>query len=206
MTLAVILLLAGVVAGLARGGKLANIGRVDLKIPWSVFAGLGIQVISEAWAAFVDPGLRNRAGIAILVVSYGLLIAFVAANRRLPGAILIAAGLALNMIVIVANGAMPVSLSAAQAAGLDPSGAGFLATAVKHRLMDSQTVFWFLGDWIPVPVIRTVVSIGDMILGIGIFLLTERLIRYRPKRRKGPTGRGHDLRDEMALGVQDGSE
>lgn len=182
MTLAIILLGAGVVAGLARGGKVTNIAQVDLRFAGFVFAGLGIQVIAELWAAFVDPGLRTRAGIPILMVSYALLIAFVVANRRLPGAILIAVGLALNLIVIAANGGMPVSLSAAQAAGLDPSGAGFLATAVKHQVMDSQTLLWFLGDWIPVPLIRTVVSIGDMVLGMGIFLLTERLIRYRPKR------------------------
>lgn len=182
MTLALILLIAGLAAGLARGGRLANLAQVDLSLPWLVFAGLGIQVIAELWAGFVDPGFRDSAGVPIIVVSYALLVGFVIANRRLPGVILIGAGLALNLAVILANGGMPVSLKAARAAGLDPSGAGFLATAVKHRMMDSQTTLWFLGDWIPIPVVSTVVSLGDVVLGIGIFALTERLVRYRARR------------------------
>lgn len=153
-----------------------------MTFPGLVFAGLTIQLIAEVWASVVDSGLRDRAGIPILVVSYGLLIAFVVMNRKLPGAVLIGVGTVLNLVVILANSGMPVSLKAARAAGLDPSAAGFLESAVKRRIMDSQTVLWFLGDWIPLPVIQTVVSIGDVVLGIGIFLLVERLMRYVPRR------------------------
>lgn len=182
MTLALLLLAAGLIAGLARGGRLSNLADVKMSFPGLVFAGLTIQLIAEVWASLVDRGLRDRAGIPILVVSYCLLIAFVVMNRKLPGAILIGVGTVLNLAVILANGGMPVSLKAARAAGLDPSAAGFLESAIKRRVMDSETLLWFLGDWIPLPVIQTVVSIGDVVLGIGIFLLVERLVRYIPRR------------------------
>lgn len=182
MKLAFVLLIAGGISGLARGGRVANIAKVDLSLPWLVFAGLAIQLVAQFWASFFDSSLRDRAGLPILLASYALLLAFVVVNRRWPGVVLIGAGMALNLIVIFANGGMPVSLKAARAAGLDSTGADFLDTAVKHRPMGSQTVLWFLGDWIPLPVVGAVVSVGDVVLGLGIFLLMERVVRYEPRR------------------------
>lgn len=187
MSIAVILLAAGLVAGLARGGRVENLGRATFRYPALVFAGLGIQVASELVAALIYPQLREGGrGLALLGLSYLLLVVFVVLNRRLPGAILIGAGLALNLLVIVGNGGMPVSPGAARAAGIDPT--DYLERAVKHRPLGPGTVFGFLGDVIPLPVIGKVVSIGDVLLGIGLFVLVERVVRYRPRRLKGSRG------------------
>lgn len=186
ISLSVILLVLGLIAGLARGGKLSNIAAANFERSWLVFVGLAIQISAEIYAAFVDGSLREGGrGIAILAFSYIFLIAFVVLNRRLPGAWLIAAGLGLNLLVIIPNGGMPVSLRAAAIAGFDPS--SYLDSAIKHREMGPDTVLWFLGDVIPMPFIKKVVSIGDLVLGIGVFLLIERLVRYSPKRLQ-PSG------------------
>lgn len=187
ISLSVILLVLGLIAGLARGGKLSNIAAANFEKSWLVFVGLAIQISAELYAFFVDGSLgEGGRGITILAFSYIFLIAFVILNRKLPGAWLIAAGLGLNLLVIVPNGGMPVSLRAAAIAGFDPSELN-LDIAVKHDAMGPDTVFGFLGDVIPMPFIKKVVSIGDLVLGVGVFLLIERLVRYSPKRLR-PSG------------------
>ncbi len=182
MILALILLAIGLVAGLARGGKLGNLGELDLKVPALVFAGLGLQVSAEIVAALFYPELGAGAlGIAILMLSYLCLIGFLAINRTLPGALVLAGGLALNMFVIGLNGAMPVSLRAARAAGIES--AKFLEAAVKHEAMTDESILGFMGDVIPVPLIGTVVSIGDVLIGIGIFILVSRVVGYEARRQ-----------------------
>lgn len=183
MRIALILLVAGVIAGLARGGKLTNIAEAEIRWPGLVFAGLGMQVAAELWTVFVGTELRDRAGILILAVSYLLIFAFIALNRELPGRWFIGAGLLFNMLVILANGGMPVSLKAARASGLRAAEISALGSAFKHQLMTTHTALWFLGDWIPIPGLHNVISLGDILLGTGVFILMERLVRYEPRRR-----------------------
>jgi hypothetical protein len=177
MSLALILLVLGLVSGLARGGKVSNLGQVELRYPALVAAGLVLQVGAE-----VTAGPRpTMGGIVVLCASYVLLAAFVTANRHIPGALIIAGGLVLNLAVIVANRGMPVSLQAARVAGIDPG--AYLDSAVKHRRMLPSTPLGFLGDVIPIPYLRTVVSVGDVVIAAGIFRLVDALVRYDPRHR-----------------------
>jgi Family of unknown function (DUF5317) len=171
--LAFVLLLAGVVVGVLRGGSLENINRVRFRLPWLVFLGLALQLGAEA-AAGRFPGIqRGVAGPLVLAISYGLVGTFVVFNFRFPGALLIGLGLVLNLSVILANGAMPVSLWAAKMSG---SHAGtHLQNSVKHQTMGRGTRLGFLGDIIPVPPLG-IVSIGDVVLGAGVFVLVTRLM------------------------------
>jgi uncharacterized protein DUF5317 len=177
MSLALVLLVLGLVSGLARGGKVSNLGQVHLRYPALVPAGLVLQVGAEVTAG---PRPSTR-GIVVLCTSYVLMVAFVTANRRLPGALAIGAGLVLNLAVIAANGGMPVSIEAARVAGIEPG--TYLHTAVKHREMLPGTPLGFLGDLIPIPYLRTVASIGDVVLAAGIFRLVDGLVRYQPRHR-----------------------
>ncbi len=180
MTLALVPLLLGFLSGLAHGGKLDNVARTRFRLPWLVFLGLGLQIGGEVVALFYPAYREGGRGAVTLGFSYLLVIAFVICNRRFPGAKLIAIGLTLNLGVILANQGMPVSLRAAHAARIEV--AGYLQSAVKHRLMDPDTRLWLLGDLIPVPGIRKVISVGDVALGAGVFFLMDTLVRYRPKR------------------------
>ena len=176
ISLTAILLVVGIAIGLIRGGKISNLASIDFQQPWLVFVGLGIQIAGELIAAFVSPSFREGGrGLITLALSYGFLIAFVIVNRKIPGAVFIGAGLALNLLVILPNGGMPVSSRAAHIAGFDPS--GYLDTALKHRPLDAHTLFGFLGDVIPLPGLGKVVSIGDIVLGVGILILTQKLTR-----------------------------
>lgn len=177
MSLALILLVLGLASGLARGGKVSNLGQVELRYPGLVAAGFVLQVGAEVTAGS-QPTVR---GIVVLCVSYLLLGAFLTANRQVPGALIIGGGLVLNLAVIVANGGMPVSLDAARVAGIDPG--AYLDSAVKHRRMLPSTPLGFLGDVIPVPHLRTVVSAGDVAIAAGIFRLVDALVRYDPRHR-----------------------
>lgn len=173
MLLALVLLVAGVVGGLARGGRLDNVTGVRFRLPWLVFLGLAIQVGAEAAAAAWPGFQRGATGPVILMISYALVFGFVALNRRFPGTILIGLGLALNLAVILANGAMPVSLWAVRAAHFHT--APHLQNAVKHRVMGPHTRLGFLGDIIPVPPLG-IVSPGDVVLAVGVFILVYRLV------------------------------
>lgn len=181
MILAVLLLGVGVVWGLAQGGKLNKLGEVEFKFPWLVFAGLGLQIGAELVGSFIFRGLgSSAAGLIILALSYACLIAFLVLNLKHMGALIIGAGLALNLLVILLNQSMPVSVRAARAAGI--GSVQFLESAVKHQVMSAGTKLSFLGDVIPVPLIGTVVSVGDVLIGVGMFVLVSRIVGYQPKR------------------------
>ncbi|HEU5003306.1 MAG TPA: DUF5317 domain-containing protein [Actinomycetota bacterium] len=188
MLLALALLVLGILAGLARGGHLENVSAAQFRLPGLVFAGLGLQIGAQALASSVPALYRGWAGTAVLMVSYGLIIAFVVANLRYPGTAFIGAGLALNIVVILANGAMPVSLAAVHHLGLKALPG--LQTGVKHHAMTRSTRLSFLGDIIPIPYLG-IVSVGDVTLGTGVFLLVQRLVGYQPRRLSGnpPPGR-----------------
>jgi hypothetical protein len=177
--LAFVLLLAGVVVGVLRGGNLENINRVRFRLPWLVFLGLALQLGAEA-AASRFPGIqRGVAGPLILAISYGFVGTFVVLNYRFPGALLIGLGLVLNLSVILANGAMPVSLWAVKVSG--SHAATHLQNSVKHQAMGRGTRLGFLGDIIPVPPLG-IVSVGDVVLGAGVFVLVTRLMAPNKRR------------------------
>ena len=108
------------------------------------------------------------AKVSVLVfVGYGLW-----RNLRLISLWFVWLGLLANTLVITANrGHMPVSAEALRQAGL-----GHLEPVLRntydavHTLMSEQTRLWFLGDVIPVPleVFRNVMSLGDVLLMLGI--------------------------------------
>jgi hypothetical protein len=183
--LALVLLLAGVAFGLLRGGSLDNIARVRFRLPWLVFVGLGLQVGAEAAAARFPGVQRGLTGPLLLGISYAFVVAFVVLNVRFPGTILIGLGLALNLSVILANGAMPVSLWAIRVSG--SHAAPRLQNAVKHRAKGPGTHLGFLGDIIPAPPLG-IVSVGDVVLGAGVFLLVIYLVAPGHERSEGGVG------------------
>jgi len=184
--LALVLLVAGVVTGLVRGGSLDAITGVRFRLPWLVFVGLGLQVGAEIAAAHIPSIHQGPVGPLILAVSYVFVAAFVLLNLRFPGTVLIGLGLLMNLTVILANGAMPVSLWALRAAG--SHAAPTLQHAVKHRPKGPGTRLGFLGDIIPAPPLG-IVSLGDVVLSVGLFLLVNHLVVPEPGSGRGPRHR-----------------
>ena len=172
MALAVIWVL-GVAAvaglyGLVRGGSLEGVASTRFYFVWLVFAGFVVQIGFTLW----NPGWLTDAGeLAVLVVSNLLVASFLAVNRRLPGMLLAAGGLVLNVLVIASNGAMPVFLEAADVAGTDLASADF---GIKHEPLHDDTILPWLGDVIPLPGMSTLISAGDIVLALGIGRLVYR--------------------------------
>ena len=124
--------------------------------------GLAIQIVYSLLP--LDDLSEGRARVVILL-SYTMVISFLIANWRLQGMAIAAIGLALNITVIAFNGAMPVSIDAARSAGVSTS---FENAGVKHEASDKDTILPWLGDVIPLPGLKEVISIGDIVLAAGI--------------------------------------
>ncbi|MHB1802269.1 MAG: DUF5317 domain-containing protein, partial [Actinomycetes bacterium] len=120
-----------------------------------------------------------------VLAGFVLLAYFVVVNRRLPGIGLVATGLTLNTMVVVLDGAMPVSTAAAARAGLRPDQA-VPPGDVAHLAADATTRLRWLGDTIafPLPGHAAVLSPGDLLVAAGVGLAAYTLVRtWRPGRR-----------------------
>ncbi|HZA19769.1 MAG TPA: DUF5317 domain-containing protein [Actinomycetota bacterium] len=154
----VIFAVIAVLIGLARGGSLSSLSATRVRWLWLVYAGVLVQVAGALL-------LSGDAGLVVVIASNAVIAAFLLRNLRLPGMTLAAVGLVLNVLVIAANGAMPVSAEVIEAAGgSDTEEIGGL----KHERLTDDTRFAFLGDVIAVPGLREVLSLGDVLLALGI--------------------------------------
>jgi hypothetical protein len=178
----VLLVLAiAVIASLLRGGRFSRLAKAPLSWTWLLFVGVSLQVAADG---LVIAGVLEPAS----AVSYGLLlgsqlvvIAWVLANWQLPGLPLVAIGLMLNATVMAANGAMPVDPEAIAALGRD----GSELVRGKHVLMTDDTRLPWLADIWAVPPLRSIISIGDVVLAAGLIPITHHLMTYRsPSERR----------------------
>ena len=156
-------IVAALIAGLARGGSLDSLAQT--KFRWGVLLveGLLIQLAFDLWD---PPGLTRSGAVIVLIASNAAVAGFVLLNRRHPGMFLVAAGLLLNVVVIAANEAMPVSSAAARSAGV--AAPPETSPDLKHEQLDEDTSLGFLGDVIPIPGLKEVLSLGDVVLGLGV--------------------------------------
>jgi hypothetical protein len=169
--LLLVALVVGLLGGMATGGKLANLANLNFRWPWLVVAAL---IVREA--AVVSP-LSGVDGIQYVYVAALLaLVAWMAWHTtRLRGAWIVAIGAALNLLVVVANGArMPV---AAELAG-SLVNRGHIG---QYEVMGPGTNLGWLGDWIGVPgPLGGAYSPGDVIIAIGIAVVAFFATRQRP--------------------------
>ena len=161
MLLVLVVLAAALAVGWLRGGSLERLGSLPLRSRRLVVGALVAQL-----AGSLVGGPFHPVG---LVVSAGLVVAFLARNRGIRGTGLVALGLVANAVVVAANGAMPVSAHAAGRAGV---GIQDLLTGAdaRHELAGPSTRLRELGDVVPVPfpVRPEVVSAGDVLIAAGL--------------------------------------
>jgi hypothetical protein len=174
------------IVGLFRKGNLRAFSQLNLKWGW-VFPLLLIVQLTVFTLQNNSEFLGQLSGsIYILVYIIGLLFLFL--NRKNPGFILIFIGVFLNFLVMVVNGGrMPVSVESA--AVLDPGYIEALKESLyaKHTMLTSTTHLGFLGDVIPIsdPYPRTqIISIGDIIMNIGIFFFIQYIMVRHPLAKK----------------------
>ena len=160
----------GLVFGLVTGGQITRLSRLSFRWPWLIVA---VVVIRQA--VLLTP-LGAVAGARYIYVSALLaIIAWVVwHSRRVRGIWLVAAGAALNVIVIVANNArMPVAPELAGSA-LPRANPGL------YTLMGSQTNLNILGDWIRLGPIPEAYSPGDVLIAVGLAIVVFLAVRNPP--------------------------
>ena len=164
---------------------------VILALVVGVLAGGGFPRLAELrlrWLPLLGIALALRLGVFVLrpdvarvpvgwvfVLAYLFIFAWLWRNWTVPGLQIASVGIAANTLAVVLNGGhMPVWGAAFTAAGLSVDA---IAGDPFHHLLLSDSVSAFVargglfGDVIPIPLplIRDVVSLGDILLALGIF-------------------------------------
>jgi len=105
------------------------------------------------------------AGFAMYVAALAGTSVAAIVNYKLTGALLVALGGGLNLMVVLLNRGMPVDGLALAAVG------AHMPSDALHVPLESSTQFPALADVVPVAVVRSVYSIGDVFIAIGGFFV-----------------------------------
>jgi hypothetical protein len=178
--LAVIALVGAVAVGYALVGNWSRLTSLHLR--WRRF--VVAAVVAQAGGAlfgvlgYGDPRHTYVVGLAASALCAA---AFCARNLLVAGVPLITLGLISNAVVVAANGAMPVSVAAADRADV-PVIEIAAGQDSRHEIADSTTTLRFLGDVIPVPLPARseVVSPGDVLVAAGLAELIVMGMLRRP--------------------------
>jgi Family of unknown function (DUF5317) len=174
---AVVAIVLGGVLGLATGGRLQNLGEHRLAAWWIMPVGIVLQLLG----ARLNDGNSDTA-FALLLASYLALGAFTLANWRIFGMAAVAVGLGLNLLVIAVNEGMPVRRAAVVDAGIAASDneLSTIKLKSKHHYETAEDSLMPLADVIPVRPLREVLSVGDVVMSIGIAAAIATLLRKEP--------------------------
>ena len=162
------MLASGVILGVVAGLALRRTWRplAEMRIRWlPVLFG---ALLTRAAASFV-----GELGYVLYVVALTGTAVAATANYRLPGAILVSAGGWLNLAVVVLNHGMPVDPIALSAIGAQ------MPRDPLHVVLDQGTRLGWIADIIPVGIVRSVYSAGDVFIAIGGFLVPFSLFTRR---------------------------
>jgi hypothetical protein len=181
MTLFAFALVLGAAFGYLLRGRLSRLGSVRIRWWGLIVAGLLLQLVSLPGG---DRGTDLVIRTAVLSLSFVFLLTFALINLRVPGIVLIMLGVLANFAVIAANGGMPVSADALRDSGQQPVLSEMRESeADKHHLLTDNDSLTFLGDIIGVPPpIARAISIGDVIISLGLIWFTASSMR-RPDTR-----------------------
>ena len=177
--LAIVIFIALVIAVL-RGGRLVNLGDIELRSWWLLFLALGLQVATR-WLPEAD--WSEDVGLGMVLFSFLLLMLMVILNRSKPGMWIAGLGVLMNLTVIAVNGGMPVLAGAAEVASGFTVGSPDLSGTFKHVPLDESSRLTFFADVIPLRLagIGEVISLGDVFLALGLGVFLEHELR-RPRR------------------------
>jgi len=179
VVLVLVVAVAALAVSVATGGS--RLTQVRVRAVRLLVAAAIVQLGTSALVP--GSGLARGTALVLTTLLVGL---FLVGNARLPGVPLVALGLLLNVVVIGANAAMPVSVDAAARAGISRAELGLARDAMRVPA-GPDTRLASLGDVVPVALPRwpQVVSPGDVLVaaGVGLLLLTAGVRRPQTERR-----------------------
>lgn len=157
-----ILILAIILTLLKGRNPLTFIHNVKFQWPLVILISFGVQIA----LAFITLESKEKFDSILVYTFIGMILGLII-NYKIPGVVWIVAGATFNLLALLFNeGFMPVDENALSRTGQEVSS---FETDSRHQLMSDKTRFWMLGDWIPV--VKYVLSPGDLLVAIGIILL-----------------------------------
>ena len=128
-----------------------------------------IPVVGVALQALVGSGLGVPFPTLLTVISMALIATTCALNLHLTGASIVLIGTVMNLIPLVLNGYVPVTVDAVVGAGIADAGSIDLVRLSAIREFESgDEIFGFLGAIIPLSRVNEVFSFGDLIIACGL--------------------------------------
>ncbi len=163
-----------------RGGRLTNLGDIELRAWWLLIIAFGLQI---GTTFLPDTDWSDGVGVTMVLVSFVFLMVLVALNRNRTGMWLTGLGVLMNFTVIALNGGMPVLAEAAEVASGFTITVPDLSGSFKHTILDETSRLTMLADVIPLRLgtVGQVISLGDVFLAVGLGRFLEQELR-RPRR------------------------
>lgn len=174
-----------VIVGYARGGRLRRLERIELRAEGLMMGALLVQLAIPMVAQRLH--LPSGLALSLWLATYALLLLALWMNRDRIALVIAGAGVFLNALVIALNGGMPVLANALRfiSPGEKVGSSAFAGDPLHHLAAAGTRLVW-LGDVIPVPLpslLGGVMSVGDVLLMIGVFWLVRDGMLYAGKRR-----------------------
>ena len=162
-------------------GSFSRLFQLPIQSIWMVVVALAIQI----FLAVVEiPSDRfDDLGFALVMASYAFLLAFCFVNLRISMMWVIGLGIALNALVIGLNQGMPTAdheVTTRSGRTIEQP----IERTAKHRPESDDDLLPILGDRLRVPYpVDEVISIGDVVIGLGIILVCYQGSRVRRRAR-----------------------
>ncbi|MGH2394738.1 MAG: DUF5317 family protein [Candidatus Limnocylindria bacterium] len=188
-------ILIGLVVGVAFGGTIANLGRLQFRWAGLALAGLLAQVVlfAEPVAARV-----GDVGPPIYVASSVVVLVALLRNLHISGLRIMAVGAVSNLAAIVANGgSMPATPDALAALGKSVGEAYSNSVVAADPALAGLTDIYALPSWLP---FANVFSIGDALIGAGMALAIVAGMRAGISGARRHWHRGHPVVVPMTHG------
>lgn len=168
-------ILAGLGAGTIRGGKARSLLEAKVHARVVGLACLGLQAVVGA-LALRSVGIPRGVGALLLALALIGLLGVARANGQLPGVPLLALGLLANLLVLVLNLGVPVSVDTLSRAGVAIEQPAPHRPDAKHVIEGPGSRLAVLGDQLAVRPLRAASSFGDVAELAGLFLLVQWLV------------------------------
>jgi hypothetical protein len=160
----------GLGLGLRWGGQVDNLTSWRPPLLYVLAGGVSLTILVD-----VLP-LSGGFMTVLSLIAMGMLMAFAFVNIRTGGMVLILVGFGLNFVVTLLNWGTPVSTAALESAGIVSADETSRLVLDGGREVASGAFVGFLGDVIPLPW-HQVISIGDLIVLVGLVLVTSSVVR-----------------------------
>lgn len=182
-------ILVSLVVGILSGGSVAAIARFQFRLAWLLVLALVLR-LTLALAGGPENGWPGWLSAAVNVMSYGLIAGAALANGRPIGMKIAVSGVVLNLLAMfLYGGFMPVDAGRLRLAGATELLAALESGRHPTHTLSGVGIGRFMGDWIAVPWPKlTLISPGDVIISLGLFVLVQQLMRRGISRRSCPSG------------------